>query len=204
MTGTGIIIIITTRHAGWRIGQQRSSSTPVCLWPASGWCPSCGSSSSFPLPQFFARLSSVDHASAFSLGSSESLWWCSWHPYAACAKSSAIVFWWWWSPYSLAGTTLKGWRWFLAKRCVGFSWGLSCERTSLARSCSVIGNRHKRAQLDRGYLQAEYQRSWLVSIRRNAHIKVFAKARDAQVFPLTIHLFVLGLSLQMWVWYSFT
>ena len=33
-----------------------------------GRCPSCGSCSSFPLPEFFARLSSVDHASAFPLG----------------------------------------------------------------------------------------------------------------------------------------
>ena len=33
-----------------------------------GRCPSCGSCSSFPLPEFFARLSSVDHASAFLLG----------------------------------------------------------------------------------------------------------------------------------------
>ena len=67
--GRSIIIIITTRHACWRIGRQRSSSTPVCHWPASGWCPSCSSCSSFPLPQFFARLSSVDHASAFPPGS---------------------------------------------------------------------------------------------------------------------------------------
>ena len=45
--------------------QQRNSSTPVCHLPASGCCSSCSSSSSSPLPQFFARLSSVDHASAF-------------------------------------------------------------------------------------------------------------------------------------------
>ena len=51
-------------------GQQRGSSTRVCHWSASGWwCPSCGSCSSFPPPQFFSRLSSVDHASAFRLGS---------------------------------------------------------------------------------------------------------------------------------------
>ena len=64
-----IIIIITTRHASWPIGQQRSSSTPVCHWPAAGWCPSCSSCPSFLLPQFFARLPSVDHTSAFPLGS---------------------------------------------------------------------------------------------------------------------------------------
>ena len=63
-----IIIVITTRHACWRIEQQRSSSTHVCHWPASGWCPGCGSCSSFPFPQFFARLPSVDHASAFPSG----------------------------------------------------------------------------------------------------------------------------------------
>ena len=62
------VSLVTTSHASWRIGQQRSSPTPVCHWPASGWCPSCGSCSSFPIPEFFARLSSVDHASAFPLG----------------------------------------------------------------------------------------------------------------------------------------
>ena len=41
-------IIITTCHTCWRIGQQQSSSTPVCHWPASGWCPSCASCSSVP------------------------------------------------------------------------------------------------------------------------------------------------------------
>ena len=45
-------------------------STSVCHLPASGRCPSCGSCSSFPLPQFFSRLSSVNHASAFPQGSS--------------------------------------------------------------------------------------------------------------------------------------
>ena len=63
-----VIVIITTRHASWPTGQQRSSSTPVCHWPASGWCPSCGSSSSFSPPQFFARLTTVDNASAVPLG----------------------------------------------------------------------------------------------------------------------------------------
>ena len=33
---------ITTRHASWRIGQQRSSSTPVCIRPSSEWRPSFG------------------------------------------------------------------------------------------------------------------------------------------------------------------
>ena len=55
-----IIIIITPCHASWYIGQQRSFSTPVCHWPASGWRPSCGSCSSFLLPQFFTRLFSVN------------------------------------------------------------------------------------------------------------------------------------------------
>ena len=41
-----IIVVITTRHASWRIGQHRSSSTHVCHWPASVWWPSCGSCSS--------------------------------------------------------------------------------------------------------------------------------------------------------------
>ena len=59
-----IIIIITTHHASWRIRQQQSSSTPVCHWPASGWCPRCGSCSSFPLPKFFARLFLISHAAA--------------------------------------------------------------------------------------------------------------------------------------------
>ena len=45
---------------------------PFCQWPASGWCPSRGSCSSFQLPQFFARLSLVDHTSTLSLGSSAS------------------------------------------------------------------------------------------------------------------------------------
>ena len=121
-----VIMIITIHHASWHIGQQRNSSTPVCLWPASGWCPSCGSCSSFPLPQFFARLSSVNHASTFPLGSSGLwLWWWSWHPCAARAQSSAIASRWWWFLHLLAGTALRGhsWRWFLAKGCVGFSWG---------------------------------------------------------------------------------
>ena len=45
---------------------------------------------------------------------------------------SNIASWWWWSPYLLDGSVLRGhsWRWFLAKRCVGFSQGLSCERTT--------------------------------------------------------------------------
>ena len=47
------------------IRQRRSSSTPVCYWPVSGWCPSCGS---WSLPQFFAGLSSVDNVSAVPLG----------------------------------------------------------------------------------------------------------------------------------------
>ena len=127
------VIIITICHACWHIGQQRSSSTPVWYWPTSGWCPSCGSCSSFLLQQFFARLSSVDHASAFPLGSSGlQLWWWSRHPCTARAKSCTTTSWWWWSPYPLAGTVLRGhgWRWFLARRCVGVSWGLSCERTT--------------------------------------------------------------------------
>ena len=125
------VIIITTRHASWHIGQQWSSSTPICHWPASGWCPSCSSCSSFLLPQFFARLPSVDHTSTFPLGSSGlQLWWWSWHPCTARAQSSAIASWWWWSPYPLDGTVLRGhiWRWFSTKRCIGFSWGLSGER----------------------------------------------------------------------------
>ena len=65
--------LVTTGHTSWRIGQQQSSSTPFCHWPASGRCPSCGSSS-FPRPQFFARLFSVDLASAFPLGSSGLAW----------------------------------------------------------------------------------------------------------------------------------
>ena len=62
----GIIIIITTRHASRRIGQQQSSSSPVCHWPASRWCPSCGSCSSYLLLQFFTRLSSVDQANGIT------------------------------------------------------------------------------------------------------------------------------------------
>ena len=31
--------MIPTCHASWCIGQQRSSSNPVCHWPASGGCP---------------------------------------------------------------------------------------------------------------------------------------------------------------------
>ena len=58
---------ITTLHASWCIGQQQSSSTPVCHWPASGWCPSWGSCPSFPLPQFFRSLSSVDHFPKYTL-----------------------------------------------------------------------------------------------------------------------------------------
>ena len=117
----------------WHTGQQRSSSTPVCLWPASGRCPSYGSCSSFLLPQFFTRLSSVNHASTFPPGSSGlQLWWWSWHPCAARAQSSSIASWWWWSLYPLAGTVLRGhgWRWLSAKRCNGFSWGLLRERTT--------------------------------------------------------------------------
>ena len=128
-----IIIIVTTRHASWHTRQQRNSSAPVCHWPACGWCPSCGSSSSFPLPQFFTKLPSVDHASAFPLGSSGlQLRWWSWHPCAAHTQSSAIAFWWWWSPYPLAGTVLRGhgWRWFLARKYMGFSLGLWYERTT--------------------------------------------------------------------------
>ena len=95
------------------------------------WCPSCASSSSFPLPQFFARLSSVDHSVAFPLGSSGlQLWWWSLRPCAARAQSSAITSWWWWSPYCLACTVLRGHSWVLARRCVGLSWGLSCERAT--------------------------------------------------------------------------
>ena len=69
-----VVITITTRHASCRIGRQRSSSTPDCDWPASGWCPvrcpSLRSWSSFLLPQIFAMLSSVDHASGFPVRSS--------------------------------------------------------------------------------------------------------------------------------------
>ena len=49
---------------------SRQLASPVCHWPASGQCPSFGSCSSFPLPQFFARFSSVNHASTFPLESS--------------------------------------------------------------------------------------------------------------------------------------
>ena len=126
--------MITTCHTIWHIGQQWRSSTPFCHWPASGWCPSCGSCSSFPLPQPFTRFSSVDHASALPLGSSGlQLWWWSWYPSAAWAQSSAIASW-WWSPY-LAGIMRRGhgWRWFLAKRCIGFSRGLPCERMTASQ-----------------------------------------------------------------------
>ena len=85
------------------------------------------------LPQFFAKLSSVDHTSTFPPGSSGlQLWWQNWHPCTARAQSSAIISWSWRSSYSLAGTVLRGHgsRQFLAKRCVGFSWGLLCERTT--------------------------------------------------------------------------
>ena len=110
-----------------------SGGTHVCHLPASGWCPSCDSCSSFLLPQFFTRLSLVDRTSAFPLGSSGlQLWWWSWDPCAACAQSSAITSWCWWSLYLLAGAMLRGhgWRWFLAKRCFGFFWDLSCEKTT--------------------------------------------------------------------------
>ena len=63
-------LVMTTHHASQCIGQQRSSSAPVCHWPASGWCPSCGSCSSFSLPQLLARLSSVYRTSTSPLGSS--------------------------------------------------------------------------------------------------------------------------------------
>ena len=64
-----------------------------CLSLASLWMAPqlCGSSSSFPLPQFFVRLSSVDHGSAFPPQSSGlQLWWLIWHPCTARAQSSAI------------------------------------------------------------------------------------------------------------------
>ena len=36
---TASFYIFTTCHASWHRRQQRSFSAPVCLWPASGWCP---------------------------------------------------------------------------------------------------------------------------------------------------------------------
>ena len=78
----------------------------------------------------FARLSSVDHASAFPLGSSGlQLWWWSWHPCAERTQSSAIVSLWWMVSISSCWHVLRGhgWRRFLAKRYVGISWGLPCE-----------------------------------------------------------------------------
>ena len=74
--------------------EQQSSSTSDCHWPASGQCQSCSSYSSFPLPQFFTRLSPVEHTSAFPLGSTGlQLWGWSWHPHAARAQSSAFASW---------------------------------------------------------------------------------------------------------------
>ena len=73
MTFSDLLLVVTARHANWREWQQRSFSTTACHWPVSGWCPSCGSCSSFPLPRFSARLSSVDHASAYPLESSGDL-----------------------------------------------------------------------------------------------------------------------------------
>ena len=109
--------------------------------PLSGWCPRCGSSS-FLLPQFFARLSSVDHPSTFPLGSNGlQLWWWSWHPCAARAQSSNTASWWWWSPYPLAGTALRchGWKWFLDKKMYWILPRLVVWKDdSLARSSSVI------------------------------------------------------------------
>ena len=84
-------LIVAIRHASWRLGQQRSSSTPVCHWPASGWCPSCGSRSSVPLPRFSARLSSVDHASAFPLGSSRISLKCSIQRSSCSLSSEGIL-----------------------------------------------------------------------------------------------------------------
>ena len=54
---------VAALYASWRIEEHRSSSSPVCHWPASEWCPSCGSRSSFSPPQFFVRLSSVNASS---------------------------------------------------------------------------------------------------------------------------------------------
>ena len=142
LSSFSIIMLVTTRHASWRIGQQRSSSTPVCHWPASGGCSSCSSSFTFPLPQLFARMPSADHASTFPLGSSGSrLWWWSWHPCAACAQSSTIASSWWWSPYPLAGAKPRGhsWKWFL--RLVTWkddSLALSCASTLICREGSTI------------------------------------------------------------------
>ena len=131
-----VIIIITTRHSSWCIGQQWSFFTPLCHGPASGWCPSCSSSSSFLLPHFFAKLSLVNHASAFCLGSSGlQLCWWSLCPCAAHAHYSVMALCWCCSPYPLAGTVLRGhsWRWFLAKRCDGFSWGFFAKGWQLGK-----------------------------------------------------------------------
>ena len=128
------------------------------LWPAPGWCPSCGSCSLFPLPQFFPWLSSVDHASAFPLGSSGlQLWWWSWHPCAARAQSSAISSWWWWSPYPLAGTVLRGhgWRWFLARKCIGFSWGSLWALVYTNYNFSAAGNVKRIVILKAAYRKCE-------------------------------------------------
>ena len=119
--------LVTTHHTSWHVGQQRSSSIPVCPWPASGWCPRCGTWSSFPRPQFFARLSSVDHASAFRLGSS-GVGILAQHvpnPGLSLPGHDGLHI-------SLLAPVLRGhgWRRFWARRCVRFPWGLSCERTT--------------------------------------------------------------------------
>ncbi len=37
---------LTAHYAHWHVGQQQSSSTAVCLWPAVGWCSNFGLSPS--------------------------------------------------------------------------------------------------------------------------------------------------------------
>ena len=60
---------ITTRHASWRVGQQRSSSTLSVNGQLLDDDPVVVHVLHFRFHSFFARLSSVDHASASRLGS---------------------------------------------------------------------------------------------------------------------------------------